>query len=153
LLGRGVTKDNEDRETIWVIPGVYGDPNTHLPVLVGGKTVQNQTRVSTNDLYFGGSFAINATDEYNTWDATVYRLREVTLGFNLPKAVTSKLKIGEATLSLSGRNLWFLAPNTPKYIHYDPEVNAYGSSSGIQGIELDSGPTTKRIGVNLNITF
>ncbi|HEX7845459.1 MAG TPA: SusC/RagA family TonB-linked outer membrane protein [Chitinophagaceae bacterium] len=153
LLGRGVTRDTEDREALWVIPGIYGDPNSHLPLMVGGKTVPNQTRISTNDLFFGGSFAINSADEFNTYDATVYRLREVTLGYTLPKSIVSKLKIvSDVQISLSGRNLWFLAPNTPKHLNYDPEVNAYGNSK-LQGIELDAAPTAKRYGVNLNITF
>src|SRR6202012_5685061 len=52
VLGRGVTKDNVDRETSWVIPGVYADPNTGKPILLNGKEVQNQTRLTTNDLYF-----------------------------------------------------------------------------------------------------
>ena len=157
LLGRGVTLDNVDRETLWAIPGVYGDPNTHQPILNGGKTVQNVTRISTNDLYFapggsGGSYGINSADEFQVFDATVYRLREVTLGYTLPASFVSKLKLSAVTLSFSGRNLWFLAPNTPKHVHFDPEVGAYGSSP-IQGIELDAAPTTKRYGFNLNVTF
>ena len=152
LLGRGVTKDTEDRETLWIIPGVYGDPNTHQPVLSGGKTVQNQTRISTNDLYFGGSFGINSADEFNVFDGTVYRLRELTLGYSLPSRIVNKLKLSAVTFTLSGRNLWYLSPNTPKHINFDPEVGAYGSSP-IQGIELDAAPTTKRFGFNLNVTF
>lgn len=157
LLGRGVTKDTEDRETIWVIPGVYGDPNTHQPILSGGKTVQNQTRISTNDLFFTGvggvgGFGINSSDEFNVFDGTVYRLRELTLGYSLPTKFISKLNLSAVTLSFSGRNLWYLSPNTPKHINFDPEVSAYGSSP-IQGIELDAAPTTKRLGFNLNVTF
>lgn len=154
LLGRGVTKDTEDREALWVIPGVYGNPNSHAPILDGGgKAVPNQTRISTNDLYFGGSFAINSADEFNVYDATVYRLREITLGYSLPRNIVSKLKIvSDISVSLSGRNLWFLAPNTPKHLNYDPEVNAYGNSK-VQGIELDAAPTAKRYGFNLNVTF
>ncbi len=153
LLGRGVTRDTEDREALWIIPGVYGNPNSHEPILSGGKPIQNQTRISTNDLFFGGSFAINSSDEFNTYDATVYRLRELTLGYSLPSSIVSRLKIvSSVNISLSGRNLWFLAPNTPKYINYDPEVNAY-SNSKVQGIDLDAAPTAKRYGINLNVTF
>ncbi len=153
LMGRGVTKDTEDREALWVIPGVYGNPNTHQPVLSGGKTIPNQTRISTNDLFFGNSFAINAADEFNTYDASVYRLREVTLGYSIPKNIVSKLKlISDISLGLSGRNLWFNAPNLPKHLNYDPEVNAYGNSP-LLGIELDSAPTAKRYGFNINVTF
>ena len=57
-LGRGVTEDTKDRGTTWVIPGVYGDPNTKLPILVGGKTVPNQTRITTNDLFFSPNLEI-----------------------------------------------------------------------------------------------
>jgi hypothetical protein len=158
LLGRGVTLDTKDREALWVIPGVYGDANTHQPILSSGKTIPNQTRISTNDLFFangtqGGSFAINSADEFNVYDATVYRLREISLGYSLPKTVISRLKVvSDISVSLSGRNLWYFAPNVPKYTNYDPEINSYGSST-IQGIELDAAPTTKRYGFNINVTF
>ncbi len=152
LLGRGVTKDTRDRETGWVIPGVYGDPNTQTAILDGGKTIPNQTRITTNDLYFGNSFAINSATEWNVYDATVYRLREVTLGYEVPKKLFSKIPIGSITVTLTGRNLWYIAPNFPKYTRFDPEVNSFGSTS-TQGIELSGAPTTKRYGVNLNVTF
>ncbi len=158
LLGRGVTLDTKDRETGFVIPGVYADPsNAQKPLLVGGKTVPNQTRISTNDLYFStssiaASFAINGIQEYQVFDATVYRLRELTLGYDVPKSIVNKLKLGGIVFSVSGRNLWFLAPNVPKYTNYDPEANSLGSGT-LQGVELSAAPTTKRVGVNLNITF
>jgi TonB-linked SusC/RagA family outer membrane protein len=156
LLGRGVTMDTEDRETSWVIPGVYGDPNTNAPILVGGKKMPNQTRITTNDLYFSPSgsntFAINTATEWNVYDATVYRLREVNLAYNFPKSLFNKLPIGSLSLSLTGRNLWFLAPNIPKYTNFDPEVNSFGASA-VQGIELSAAPTTRRFGFNLSATF
>jgi TonB-linked SusC/RagA family outer membrane protein len=156
LLGRGVTLDTRDRETGWVIPGVYGDPNTGKAILQGGKTVPNQTRISTNDLYFsptgGNTFAINTASEMSVYDATVYRLRELAVGYNIPKSVFKKLPIGSMTFTVTGRNLWFLAPGFPKYTNFDPEVNTYGATN-VQGFEFSAAPTSKRIGVNLNITF
>ncbi len=159
ILGRGVSLDTKDRETLWVIPGVYGDPNTGKPILDGNKNeIPNQTRITTNDLYFspgstlGQTFATNTATEWNVYDATVYRLRELTLSYEIPKTVFKKLPVGSVVVSLSGRNLWYLAPNTPKYIHFDPEVNSYGSTS-VQGFELAAAPTTRRFGFNLNITF
>jgi hypothetical protein len=152
LLGRGVTKDTRDRETSWIIPGVYGDPDTQQPILVGGKKVPNQTRITTNDLYFGNSFAINSATEWNVYDATVYRLREVSFGYDFPKTLFKKLPIGSMSISFTGRNLWHEAPNTPRYTNFDPEVNSFGATS-VQGIELSAAPTTRRYGVNLNVTF
>jgi hypothetical protein len=158
LLGRGVTRDTEDREKNRVIAGVYADPNNiYTPLLVGGKTVPNQTRISTNDLFFStssiaASFAINGHDEFNVFDGTVYRLREITMGYDLPKNFVKKLKLTAISLSLSGRNLWYLAPNVPKYTNYDPETNSLGNGN-LQGIELSAAPTAKRFGFNLNVTF
>jgi TonB-linked SusC/RagA family outer membrane protein len=152
LLGRGVTNDTRDRETAWIIPGVYGDPDTQQPILIDGKKVPNQTRITTNDLYFGNSFAINSATEWNVYDATVYRLREVSFGYDFPKSLFKKLPIGSMSISFTGRNLWHEAPNTPRYTNFDPEVNSFGATS-VQGIELSAAPTTRRYGVNLNVTF
>ena len=158
LLGRGVTKDSRDRQTAWIIPGVYGDPNDPgQPLLVGGKTVRNQTVITTNDVYFSaggpsGSFGINSATEWQVYDATVYHLREVTLAYDIPKTLMKKLPFKGVTLSFSGRNLWHLAPNVPRYTNFDPEVNSFGSTA-VQGIELSAAPTTRRFGFNINVTF
>ncbi|MBS1496528.1 MAG: SusC/RagA family TonB-linked outer membrane protein [Bacteroidetes bacterium] len=155
-LGRGVTKDTEDRETGFVIPGVYGDPLTGKAILVNGKTVPNQTRITPNDLWFspsnGNTFAINTATEWNVYDATVYRLREVTLGYDLPKSLLGKSRISGITFSISARNIFYYAPGFPKYTHFDPEVSSFGNSS-VQGLEFSAAPTTRRIGVNLSLTF
>src|SRR4030095_9988629 len=104
LIGRGVTMDTRDRETAWIIDGVYGDPTTRTTLLSGGKPIQNHTPITTNDLYFGNSFAINSSTEWNVYDATVYRLREVTLGYDIPKKVFEKWPIGSITVTITGSN-------------------------------------------------
>ena len=153
LLGRGVTKDTEARESSFIIPGYYGNEDTGEPILdAAGNKIPNSTAVSMNELYFGESFAINSATEWNVYDATVYTWRELTLGYTFPKSVFKKLPIGSATLSLSARNLWYLAPNMPKHTNFNPEVNSFGAST-TQGIELSAVPTTRRYGLNLKVTF
>jgi TonB-linked SusC/RagA family outer membrane protein len=152
LLGRGVTRDSEDRETSWVIPGYYGDANTGEPLMVDGQKVRNTTAISTNGLFFGETFAINSATEMQVYDATVWTLREVSLGYDLPKQWFGKTPIGSVNLSVSGRNLWYFAPNMPKYTNFNPESASYGASN-VSGIELSAAPTTKRFGVNLRVTF
>jgi hypothetical protein len=148
--------DTWDRQTGWVIPGIYGDAVTGKAITSGGKTIPNQTRITTNDLYFspngGNTFAINTASEWNVYDATVYRLRELTIGYELPKSILKNSRISNITFSITGRNLWYLAPNFPKYTHFDPETSSFGSSS-IQGLEFSAAPTTRRVGINLNVTF
>lgn len=154
-LGRGVTRDTEDREGYFVVPGVYGNLDTFQPILVDGEKVQNTTQVLLNDLYFqtaGGSFAINAADEMSIFDATVIRLSEVALGYSFPRALLSKTPFGNASITLTGRNLWYKAPNFPKYTNFDPETNSFGAQN-YTGLEFNSAPSVKRYGVNLVLSF
>ena len=153
LLGRGVTKDTEDREHSWVIPGFYGDANTGAPILDNaGKKIPNTIAVTTNDLYFGNSFAINSATEFSIYDATVYRFREFTFGYEIPKSLLARTPFGSASISFSGYNLWYFAPNVPKHTNFDPEANSFGSSS-VQGIELSAAPSSRRFGFNLKLSF
>lgn len=160
LLGRGVTKDTEGREFNAILPGVYGDPETGQAILDGnGNKIPNGTKLTVNDLYFspdptvGQTFGINTASEWSVYDATVYRLREVSIGYDLPQRLfNNNTFIKGLTLSLTGRNLWHFAPNFPKYSNFDPEVNSFGSSS-TQGIDLSAAPTTRRYGFNLVARF
>jgi TonB-linked SusC/RagA family outer membrane protein len=156
MLSRGTTRDTEDRYRVFVPDGVLGDATTRLPILTAeGKKQPNNIPISANEFFFGtGSFSGSqgTADEFRVWDATVIRLREVSMAYQLPAKWLAKTPFGSASLSVSGRNLWFKAPNFPKYMNLDPEVNSLGVGNA-QGFELVSIPTTRRFGVNLRVTF
>ncbi|MCM4151796.1 SusC/RagA family TonB-linked outer membrane protein [Arenibacter sp. N53] len=157
LLGRGVTKDTEDRERTFILPGFYGDPITGEPILDGsGNKIPNTTQMTMNNLYFSptnsNTFGINSVDEATIYDGTVFRLREIALAYEVPKKFLDKTFIGGMTFSVVGNNLWYFAPNVPKYTNFDPDVTAYGSGN-LQGIETQSAPSSKRFGFKLNVTF
>jgi len=152
-LGRGVTKDTEARELNYVIPGVIGDVNTLQPVLnEGGQKIPNTIQVEMNDLYFGETFGTNSADEWSVFDATVFRLQEVSLGYTLPKNILSKTPFGSVTITATGRNLWYKAPNMPKHSKFDPETSTFGANNA-QGFEFDNVPSVRRMGINLRFTF
>jgi len=152
-LGRGVTRDTENREMNYVIPGVIGDVNTQEPVLDDeGNKIPNTIQIETNDLYFGQTFGTNAADEWSVFDGTIVRLREVALGYTLPKTLLAKTPFGSVVITLTGRNLWYNAPNFPKYSKFDPETSTFGTSNA-QGFEYDNVPSVRRYGVNLRLTF
>lgn len=157
LLGRGVTKDTEDREHFWIIPGVYGDNQGNVFEDESGRPIANRTQITENDLWFYGggnetTFAINGAAEYQIYDGTVYRLREVSLGYDIPSKFTDKLKLGRVNVSVVGRNLWYFAPNVPEYTNFDPDINGFGSTT-TQGVDLSCAPTSRRISVNLMVNF
>jgi hypothetical protein len=158
LLGRGVTKDTEDRLGTRILPGILANPNTHTPILDGnGNKIQNTIQLSENDLWFASAstaptFAINSVDEFSTFDATIFRLSEISLGYDFPKNWLRRTFIGSANLSVIARNLWYYAPGFPKYTNYDPGSNAFGAGN-VQGIDRESAPSTRRVGFNIKLTF
>ena len=156
LLGRGVTKDTEGREMTKVIPGVYGDATTLKPILdASGNSIPNTTQISFNDQYFSSgfsSFAINAYSEWQVYDATTFRVREISFGYDIPKKVLAKTPISSINISATARNLWYWTPNIPKYLNFDPEVSTYGATN-VLGVEYSGAPSTRRYGVNIKIVF
>ena len=87
--------------------------------------------------------------EFVMYDASYVKLREVSLGFNLPAVWIKKLPIRSARFSLTGRDLWVLHKNTPRGI--DPEATS--TSGNGQGIENGSLPPNSIYGFNLHIGF
>ena len=155
MLGRGVTKDTEDRNRLVLLNGFRYDRVTGAAAVDPGtgQQLRNTTAISVNDLYFGsGSAAINGFNEQSIYDATTVRLREVTLGYDLPKTLLGKTPFGVINVSVSGRNLYWYSPNLPKYTNFDPETSTFGASNQ-QGFEYTNAPTTRRYGVNLRVTF
>ena len=90
----------------------------------------------------------NPVGEVWVYDATAIRLRQFTLGYQLPAAMISKLKLTAVDISLYGRNLFFIHKNAP----FDPEVGL-NSGLGGQGVDFYSLPTTRSYGININVSF
>ena len=158
MLGRGVTKDTEDRTGTRILPGVLADVSRQVPILdASGNKIPNTVQLSENDLWFAPSstsptLAMNSVSEFQAFDATVFRLSEISLGWDVPEKWLSKTFIGSANVSVIARNFWFYAPGFPKYSSYDPGSNAFGSGN-VQGIDRESAPTVRRVGFSLKLTF
>lgn len=84
------------------------------------------------------------TNEGNLIKKTFGKLREVVIGYSLPQSVLGKSFIRQASISFVGRNLLYFS----KY--KDLDIDQYAGSDGSSSLQS---PTTKRYGVNLNITF
>src|SRR5690606_9994707 len=103
-------RETEDREAHLMGPGVLGDVNTMLPLLdERGQKIPNNTALNYNDYFFGSGFGPSGgsagyIDEGAVFDATVIRLREISLGYSFPKQLLNKTPFGSASLSISGRN-------------------------------------------------
>jgi TonB-linked SusC/RagA family outer membrane protein len=108
--------------------------------------VPNTTIVPANALY--GYNNPRRYHEAAIFDASYVKLREVTLGYQIPAALLNRIKVRSAKISLVGRNVLMLFKNTP---HIDPEADRYGSNS--QGFAYGELPSSRSMGVNLNLSF
>lgn len=82
-------------------------------------------------------------------DASYMRVKTVTLNYNLPQQLLGKANIENVIIYLTGENLFTLT----NYSGFDPEVNAYGGSNTMMGIDYGTYPQTRNIIIGLNITF
>jgi hypothetical protein len=156
LLLRGQLTSSEDREGLRVIPGVLGDPETQKPILdETGKKIKNTIPLSAFQYHFANGFGAYGADETNIYDITTIRLREVSMGYNVPKPLLKKILpfFGTLRISASGRNLWFYAPNMLKGLNFDPEVLSDFADSNVQGFDLGASPSTRRFSINLSASF
>ena len=138
LLARGNTVDSDIERNNPLI----------LPNAVKGDGEENDIQVYVGDEAFNSFF----TGEGYIFDGTVIRLREVSLSYVLPDKLLTKTPFGNIALTVSGENLWFNAPNTPKGINFDPEISSTGVGNS-RGFDFRTAPTAKKYGVSLNLTF
>jgi TonB-linked SusC/RagA family outer membrane protein len=82
------------------------------------------------------------------YDASFIKLRQVTLGYMLPKKLLSKTPVQNLTVSFVARNLAILKKNTP---NIDPE-SSYTSSNS-QGLDYFGFPSTRTYGFNIRANF
>lgn len=80
-------------------------------------------------------------------DGSYFRLRNVQLGYNLPKNLTRLKWLRAARLYVSGQNLLTLT----KYTGYDPEVSSTGGSDLRKGVDVGAYPAAKTWTVGLRL--
>jgi TonB-linked SusC/RagA family outer membrane protein len=118
------------REGGLIVDGVHADGTA------------NATAV-TSQSYWSRAASIN---ESSMRDASFVRLKELSIGYNLPSSILKKSLIKSLKISLVGSNLWLISSHSEGI---DPESSYTTSNS--QGLELGSFPATRTYGFNINI--
>jgi TonB-linked SusC/RagA family outer membrane protein len=88
----------------------------------------------------------NSTAEGNLMKKTFSKLREVTVGYRFPSSMLGSSFLKGATVSFVGRNLFYFIDRK----NNDVDLDQYTGLSASTGVQT---PTTKRYGINLNVTF
>ena len=129
----------EGRETGLVGDGVMSDGN--------GGYVPNDVLV-TAKAYNQRSFS-NGVESSSIFDASYVKLRQISIGYSLPKEFIKNSVVKSLKLSIVGRNLAILYKRAP---HIDPETG-FSASNGNQGQEFGQYPSARNIGFNINMKF
>jgi TonB-linked SusC/RagA family outer membrane protein len=82
-------------------------------------------------------------------DGSFLRLKNLSLSYTIPKAITSQWRISQIRATLSASNLLTFT----KYNGLDPEVNAQSSNQNTQGYNWSSVPQPRTYQITLNIGF
>lgn len=145
LLGRGLVNTANgnqagiDRAQTIVLPGVKNSDGT-----------PNDIQITASDFYFNNYYFFG--DEGRMFDGSTIRLQEVSLSYQLPKPMLNKIGVKGASLTLFGNNLWYRALYFPKDLNFDTDNLGLGVGTGM-GFEFLTGPSAKRLGGTLKITF
>ena len=147
MIYNGLSKISENhREGGWNLGGVNE----------GGQAVD--ATINAQDFWQIASGGRYGTGEFFAYDATNFRLRELSVGYSIP--LPESFLIKTARISLVGRNLFFLyrgssmldIPGLPKRkMAFDPEMSL--GNTNWQGISYGTFPSTRSIGFNLQLTF
>ncbi|MFT7667041.1 MAG: TonB-linked SusC/RagA family outer membrane protein, partial [Patiriisocius sp.] len=127
------------RETGLVGNGVMTDGN--------GGYVANNVVVGAKS--FNQASYSNSIESSAIFDASYIKLRQVSIGYNLPQRFLDKSIIQSLKFSIVGRNLAILHKNAP---HIDPETG-FSSANGEQGQEFGQYPSSRNMGFNINLKF
>ncbi len=134
------------REGGWNLGGVTKDGNSV------------STPITAQQFWTTASGGRYGAAQFFTYDATNFRIRELTAGYSIPVGNSTFIKA--ARVSLIGRNLAWLYRGSSKLdipglakrkMTFDPDM-ALGNGNW-QGISYGTLPATQSVGVNLNLTF
>jgi len=82
-------------------------------------------------------------------DASYLRIKTLTLSYNLPQSLLSKINTKSLSIYVTGENLFTFT----NYTGFDPEVNTYGGNSLARGIDYGTYPQTRKLFLGLNLTL
>jgi TonB-linked SusC/RagA family outer membrane protein len=82
-------------------------------------------------------------------DGSFIRLKNLALGYTIPKEITSQWRISQLRATLSASNLLTFT----KYGGSDPEVNAQSSNQNTQGYDWSAVPQSRTYQITLSLNF
>ena len=114
-------------------------------VLEDGTPITQSLDYEQQQSYWG---RYNDVAESGIYDSDYFRMRQMAIGYTLPSSLLEGTFIEAASVSLIGKNLFFITNSAE---NVDPE-SAYNNSNSA-GLEFAGMPVPRTIGLNVNLKF
>ncbi len=126
----------------------FDETNKHRDMLnswTPSNTNTDMPRLSGND-----QNNTNRTSDRFVEDGSYLRLKNLTVGYNLPKTLTEKVGLSSFRVYFSGQNLW----TKTKYSGADPEVGQRSSTNYLSnGVDIGNYPLARVYSVGVKVGF
>jgi TonB-linked SusC/RagA family outer membrane protein len=119
--------------------------NSTIPAIIDQRTREQANLISKISFPSTGS---NRTSRY-VEDGSYIRVKNITLGYNLPQSMVSKFKFNNLRVYVSATNLFTFT----KYSGNDPEVSSYTGNDAQLGSDFNNYPQSKIFNIGLNTSF
>ena len=86
------------------------------------------------------------TSSYNVFDGSFFKIKQIQLGYSLPKAALDALHLNRLRVYASLENFLTFT----KYPGWDPEVTGFGNA---MGVDMGNYPNSRKVIFGLNVTF
>jgi len=85
----------------------------------------------------------------NIYSAAYVRMKEIAIGYHIPKSFCSKLQLSQANIALVVSNPFFIWRGS----NFTDPTFSLNSTVGMEGVENGADPAIRSVGVNLNLKF
>jgi hypothetical protein len=136
--GSGTSARLNDRWTLQ-------NQDTDIPAFIDEITRHNANLTSQVSLNYLDANALSRYLENGSY----IRLKNITLGYNIPTSLTSKAGIKKVRAFVSATNLVTIT----NYTGYDPEVSSFNDNDARMGIDQGNYPTNKTYSFGIEVIF
>jgi len=164
---------NPNPDFTFGMTNIFSYKNFDLSVLITGSygnEIFNASRMETEGMYDAKNQSTRVLDRwrrpgmitsipkanydmkvssYFVEDGSFLKIKDLTLSYNVTQAKLKKLGITKLQPYITASNLLTFT----KYLGFDPEVNQWGNSGTVQGIDWGTYPQTRTFIVGLNVEF
>jgi hypothetical protein len=129
--------------------GFVGVENVSLEYYQNRWTPTNPSNKFTRATYSDATILSNVPSSAWIENGSFLKLKNVTVGYTLPKSITDKVAVSKIRVYVSTQNLFTIT----SYTGLDPEIGIQGGNPTQNGIDNGTYPGSKFYTVGLNVTF